>query len=194
VCAALVTALLMPAAADARNIKVGSDLSLAPKPAGDNCIIAGPPCTNVLTSTGRHDRFPVKSPVDGHVVKFTIRSSAADTVTFRVVNTRRDTFAANGRDTGPTVTLPSAGKFSFAAHGVRIRKGDYIGFDSELHHAVATGCARSGAFASYHPVLVDGGHFFEPDANSGCGLLVQATVDPSSRAHSRGPTRATLHR
>lgn len=171
-----------PASAVA-SIQVGSDLSFAPGGTANACILSTPPCTMVLYDAHYGSAFPGVSPTAGSVTGFSIRSASADTVTFRLARLLKKNVAASGAGTGPTVTLPAAGTYSYPA-SLPISVGDRVGIDTSLTRAFqGLPCATGdrGHEFTYSPVLVNGGPFQPGDANSICELLVNATVEPSNR-------------
>jgi hypothetical protein len=176
---ALAVAALVPASSGA-SITFGSDLETNAQGFSDNCILSTAPCTQVLVGVRNANAFPVASPTDGVVVSFKIKSSAADTVTFRLAQVRSSSSKATGAGTGPDATLPGPGAYSFPAH-VPVHAGDYVGVDTSAVSAYSTACGTGGAEFTYHPSLVDGGALIPVDSNSTCEFLVNAKVRPSNR-------------
>lgn len=178
---AVAVATLAPASSSA-SITFGSDLENEPAVDSSTCL-SSPPCTHVLSGVRPGNDFPVASPTDGVVVSFGIKSSAADTVTFRLARLIDGGASATGAGTGPTVTLPSPGKHSFSALGldVRVQAGDYVGVDTSALSAVGNPCVIGATERrQYSPTLVDGGAFTTPDYTQTCELLVNAKVRPSN--------------
>jgi hypothetical protein len=179
---ALAIAAVAPVAATA-SITFGSDLQNQPATGSDTCL-SSPPCTNLLTGVRPGNDFPAASPTDGVVVGFGIKSSAADTVTFRLARLSAGGDRAAGAGTGPTVTLPSPGRHSFSARGldVRVHAGDYVGMDASALSAVGNPCVVGATERrQFSPVLVDGGALATPDFTQTCEVLVNAKVRPSNR-------------
>jgi hypothetical protein len=134
----------------------------------------------VLTGVRPGNDFPVASPTDGVVVSFGIKSSAADTVTFRLARLRGGDARATGAGTGPTVALPSPGKHSFPAN-LPVQAGDYVGVDTSALSAVGNPCVIGATQRrQYGPTLVDGGAFTTPDYTQTCEVLINAKVRPSN--------------
>jgi hypothetical protein len=161
-------------------ILVGSDLSGASTGVASACAPAPAPCTFLAAGVHQGNAHPAKSPTDGVVTGFNIKSAAPDTVTFRLAQVDQ-TIAANatGDGTGPTVRLPGAGSFFFPA-SLPIEVGDVVGFNS-FSSSSFTQCFAPKAFALfYHPLLVDGAAPQPESANSVCELLVNAVVIPSN--------------
>jgi hypothetical protein len=177
---ALAVMALVPASSSAA-ITFGSDLQNQPAVGSDTCLSSSP-CTHVLTGVRPGNDLPVASPTDGLVVSFGIKSSATDTVTFRLA--RVSGSKAAGAGTGPTVTLPSPGRHSFSALGldVRVQAGDYVGVDASALSAVGNPCVIGATERrQYSPTLVDGGPFTAPDYTQTCEVLVNAKVRPSNQ-------------
>lgn len=188
--AAVAVSIAAPAGSQG-SIVVGSDLTLQPSDVVDNCILTSPPCTHLLTrahntpsSTNPQDiLLGAGSPTVGTVTGFSIRTASSASVTFRLgrlVDQNAKTYIGDG--TGPTVTLPGAGTYSFPTL-LPIRIGDYVGIDSSAVQAYAGECFGRGSNAGavkFHPVLIDGGSPEPVVASAGCELLVNATVEPSN--------------
>lgn len=166
---------LAPAAG--ANIVVGSDLSLQPMHTLDNCVIATPPCTNVFVEAHDGNKYAAVSPTDGTVVSFGYRSFTADTVTFRILDLSGD--RAEGAGTAPEQEFMAGGTYNVHVPHMAIKAGEAVGFDSSSTTAEAKNCGAGGLSLVYHPVLLDGGGFKDPDANGTCELLVNAVVRPS---------------
>jgi hypothetical protein len=175
---ALTVATLVPASSGA-SITFGSDLTTNAQGFSDTCILSTAPCTEVLVGVRNANAFPVASPTDGVVVSFGIKSSAADTVTFRLARVRSGSSKATGAGTGPEATLPGPGAYSFPAR-VPVHAGDYVGVDTSAVSAYSTACGTGGGEFTYHPTLVDGGPLIPVDSNSTCEFLVNAKVRPSN--------------
>jgi hypothetical protein len=186
---ALGIAALSPAGSSA-SITFGSDLKPAAAGFADDCILSTSPCTQVLTGVRRANAFPAASPTDGVVVSFGIKSSAADTVTFRLARLARSSERATGAGTGPERTLPGPGRYSFPAR-VPVRAGDFVGVDtsSVSAYSAAAACGTGARALTYHPTLADRGPFRPVDSNSTCELLVNAKVSPSNRFRFEGLDR-----
>ena len=185
---ALVVAALYPAAPQA-SITVGSDLSLPATSSSENCVLSTPPCTRLLVGVHDGNPFPAKSPADGVILSFGLKtgvlSGANETVTFRLGRVGTITFGgATGAGTGPTVTVHEPGTYSFPAANLPVKAGDYLGFDSSSTRAKSSvsggACFNGGGYLTYYPVLVDGGSNTPADANSSCELLVNAVIEPSN--------------
>jgi hypothetical protein len=179
---ALAIAAVAPVAALA-SISFGSDLRSEPAMGSEACFSSSP-CTHVLTGVRPGNDLPVASPTDGVVVSFGIKSSATDTVTFRLARLVQGGARATGAGTGPTVTLPSPGKHSFSALGLdlRVHAGDYVGVDTSELSAIGNPCVPGATERlQFSPTLVDGGATKAPDFTQTCEILVNAKVRPSSR-------------
>jgi hypothetical protein len=179
---------LAPSASSA-TITVGSDLSLPSTSISDNCNLSTPPCSHVLFAVHTGNAFPRRSPTDGTIVSFGLKtgvlSGANETDTFRLAQENGDTPEMTGAGTGPTITVHQPGTYSFPA-SLPIKAGDYIGIDTPSTRAVAAPAPcgpppNTGGYFTYHPVLTNGGPFQPADANSVCELLINAVVAPSSK-------------
>ena len=186
---AFTAAALLPANS-AASITFGSDLSGAPSATPDDCTpLSTPPCTHLLVGVRGGSAFPAASPTSGTVKRFGIQSGAADTVTFRLGRlTPNSPVMGRGAGTGPTVTLPAAGAYSFPAD-LRVRVGDLVGVDSSSVSAVSKSCPPGGLYYTFFPTLVNSGRFQSVDSNSTCELLVNATVEPDNEFTFRKPRR-----
>jgi hypothetical protein len=180
---ALGAALALPTGSQAA-ITVGSDLTFTPTGIPNNCGFTSPPCTVIARGVHPGNPFPAKSPTNGVVTSFGIRSSSADTVTFRLVQYENGSVIpgrVRGVGTGPTVTLPSGGTFSFPA-SLAIHAGDYLGFNTSSTRAnQGTPCTtQQYGFLNAVSVLPDSDAYETADGSSTCELLVNAVVKPSS--------------
>ncbi len=183
---ALAGTALIPAGSQA-TITIGSDLTLPAWDQSQNCILSTPPCTHVLFQVHTGNPFPRRSPTDGTIVSFGMKtgvlSGANETATFRVVRGSGNTANVTGAGTGPTITVHQPGTYSFPA-SLPIKAGDYIGIDTFSTRSVSDDspgiCGTAGYF-TYHPLLTDGGPFQTADANSTCELLINAVVAPSNK-------------
>ncbi len=172
---ALALAALVPASSGA-SITFGSDLEKQPSGFTSNCFSA-PPCTYVLKSIRSGSDFPAASPTDGVVVSFGIKSSAADTVRFRLARLAGGGWIGDG--TGPTVTLPSPGKHSFPAD-VPVQAGDYVGVDTSALSAGANPCGDGASYSIFEPTLLDADAPQTPVYSQTCEQLINAKVRPSN--------------
>ena len=162
-------------------IVVGSDLTPAPKVTPVGCAPAADPCTMIQQRPRSGTSLPIKSPAGGTVKTFTIKANSPDTVTFRLARQKADPFGGTGAGTGPTVTLPGPGTFSYQVN-LPIKAGSYIGIDASLTSASeALPCLNFAKTFLYAPLLVNGGGFQDVAANSACELLVQAVIAPGNQ-------------
>ncbi len=178
---ALLAAAASPAPVIA-SITIGSDLTGAlydPAQPG-HCAPIAPPCTNLLGGVHSGNAYPATSPTFGTVTAFNIKTGGAGTVTFRL-GVVEQSVAAKGEAvaTGPTVTLPGPGTYSFPA-SVLIAPGEAPGFDSSLQTSSGA-CFQGGYYFLYNPPLVDGSPPLAAGANSTCELMVNAVVVPAAR-------------
>ena len=99
-----------------------ADRSLPATSSSENCVLSTPPCTRLLVGVHDGNPFPAKSPADGVILSFGLKtgvlSGANETVTFRLGRVGTITFGgAMGAGTGPTVTVHEPGTYLFpAAH------------------------------------------------------------------------------
>ena len=192
---AIGVAALVPATAQA-TITIGSDLTRAAEPAKLGCILSTPPCTRLMFGVHRGNAFPAKSPTDGVVVAFGIKTGAPnDVVKFRVgrFGSKSTAASATGVGTGLSTVLGPPGIYSVPA-SVPLKAGDAVGIDTVSTSALAAypgSCANDQAgYYTYYPTLTDGGPLQPADANSICEVLVNAVIQPSN-AFSFGKLRQT---
>jgi hypothetical protein len=175
---ALAAILLAPGAAGA-SITVGSDLSGTLLGKTGNCAPIPSPCTNLLGGVHRGNAFPATSPTSGTVTAFGIKVGGPDTVTFRLGTIEKTIEAkATTSATGPTVSLPGAGVYSFPTD-LPIRAGESPGFDASSYSAFGA-CFLGGFYYLYNPPLITGAAPLAAGANSTCELMVNVTVEPSN--------------
>jgi hypothetical protein len=192
---------LAPATAGA-TITVGSDLSEPPTSTANTCVLSTAPCTHLTANVHAGNLYPAKSPTNGVVVGWGIRTgatcgpvigpcTATDLVTFRLGRLIPGTNTAVGVATGPTVALKPPpdvmltypGEYFFPGPGPPIHVGDVVGIDTSATWAQSASpgsCSKGAFFVTFHPVLTDGGSPQSFDANSSCELLVNAVVQPST--------------
>jgi hypothetical protein len=197
-------ALLIPVVASATTVTFGSSLVNEPANTGNNraCLLASvqPSCTRVGFYVGNAGL--TKSPVNGTIVKFRVRSAAPSQMTFKLVRVRAvDLNAGTGQARavakGPSVNvqgpvLDANGDIansdnpypiqSFTAN-VKVRKGDVLAIDSTTTDALYCANGDPGQLL-FRPVLQVGGGFRSTtsvDDNDNCSLLVQAVVKPARR-------------
>src|SRR5262245_34724834 len=162
----------------------GSDLSLPADSLKSTCAPATPPCTILLSQAHPGNAFPSRAPVAGLVRSFGIRAGAPETVTFRIgrLNLGGGVHdVGTGQATGPTVSLPGPGTYSFPA-SLWVHAGDSVGIDtsSTASFSIQPDCHAASFFFS--PPLADGAPAQPIDANASCEWLVNAVFDPSPRA------------
>jgi hypothetical protein len=175
---ALLAVLLAPSAAGAA-VTVGSDLSSPLLGITGNCAPIPAPCTNLLGGVHRGNAFSATSPTAGTVTAFGIKVGGPDTVTFRLGTVEKTVEAkATTSATGPTVSLPGAGVYSFSTN-LPIRAGESPGFDASSYTAFGA-CFLGGYYYAYNPPLSPGAAPLAAGANSTCELMVNVTVEPSN--------------
>jgi len=176
---ALAVALAAPAAGSA-SITVGSDLTLPAASSPENCILSAPPCTRLAFAYHAGNPFPFKSPTNGTVTSFGIKTGMAETVTFRL-GTIPSSASTAGSGTGPTVALPGPGTYSIATL-LPIAADDRLGLDGSSTRAVSGlpgGCLNNAGYLLFNPPLTNG-VVQTADSTNACELLVNAVVTPSN--------------
>jgi hypothetical protein len=178
---AIAAVLALPATGNASE-SFGSLLKHSPANGSDQCVetVTGP-CTLVgwINPNDAGDPVTSPAPADGVIVKFRIRSSAAESVTFRLatIDKQGDVALAQGAGVGPTVTLAGTEEIEEFPAGVRVHKGDHVALDAPSSHMVYNQGGDEFTYL-YAPPLVDGqgprGASAEPTGE----LLVQAVMEP----------------
>jgi hypothetical protein len=188
--AALATAglLVLPAASGA--FRFGAKLNREPDNSAPphDCSKDGgditSPCTRVLVAseTGLVDNH-LRSPNNGMLTKIKVRAGAAGSVRFKLlrlrnVNTGAET--ADGKAVAKSKVFHVQGNGFNATNNIetfnvnmKVRKGDYIGFDSSKTSVLrcSSGGVRQFLFA---PPLAVGDPFESTSFAGSCTLMVQA--------------------
>jgi hypothetical protein len=180
---AIAALLALPAAGHASQ-SFGSLLKNSPAPGPDPCVETVPgPCTLVgyINPNDAGDPVTSPAPADGVVVKFRIRSSAADSVTFRLANIDKqgDTALAKGAGVGPTVTLQGSGEIEEYAARVPVAQGAHVALDAPAAHAVYNQGGNKFTYL-YGPPLAEGQGPRSTGEEPTGELLVQAVVEPDA--------------
>ena len=197
-------ALVVPVGASAKSTTFGSSLVNEPANTGNNrsCLLASvqAPCTRVGFYTG--NAGVTKSPVNGTITKFRVRSAAPGQMTFKLVRVRgvdlnAGTCQARAVATGPTVNvlgpqLDGDGEIvntdnpypiqTFRTK-IKVRKGDVVAIDSTTTDALYCANGDPGQLL-FRPVLKVSKKFRSTtsvDDNNQCSLLVQAVVKPAKK-------------
>jgi hypothetical protein len=195
--------LLVPGGAFAKSQTFGSSLVNEPANTGNQRVCApapGAPCTRVGFYEGNAGL--TKSPVDGTITKFRVRSAAPGQMTFKTVRVRNvnlnaGTGQARAVAVGPTVNVAGPqvdanGDFlnpdnpypiqTFRAK-VKVKKGDVIAIDSTTTDALYCANGDPGQLL-FQPVLKVSKTFRSTtnlDDSNDCSLLVQAVVKPAKK-------------
>jgi hypothetical protein len=178
---AIAAVLALPATGNASE-SFGSLLKHSPANGSDQCVesVTGP-CTLVSWINPNDAGDPVTSPApaDGTIVKFRIRSSAAESVTFRLatIDKQGDLALARGAGVGPTVTLAGTEEIEEFPANVRVRKGNHVALDAPSSHMVYNQGGDEFTYL-FAPPLVDGMNPRGASADPTGELLVQAVMKP----------------
>lgn len=165
----------------------GSDLTLPPdSTVALNCG-GGGPCTWAPSYYRVGNAHPEAAPMDGVVVRFRARSSAADAVTFRLAAVPDGQITAVTVATGPTVTLSGGGATDVVETRLRAREGIHVALDTAATaNTFATGGPTSGLFG-FTPSLIDRA---PPRADRPVQrnheLLVNADIEPDADGDGYG--------
>jgi len=178
---AIAAVLALPATGNASE-SFGSLLKHSPANGSDQCVETVPgPCTLVgwINPNDAGDPVTSPAPADGAIVKFRIRSSAAESVTFRLARIDRqgDVALAQGAGVGPTVTLAGTEEIEEFPANVRVHKGDHVALDAPSSHMVYNQGGDEFTYL-YAPPLVDGQGPRSASADPTGELLVQAVMEP----------------
>lgn len=168
--AALLTALLVPAAASADSVKIGS--TLQNNETGDFLSYAAVQLSSVTAGQ-------LTSPSDGVITTWGIRTGLSERYSILVLHPAGSGFnvTAGAASPGPTDGTPEK-IYSYPAASLHIAKGDTIGLlatdlDVPYHHTGNAGDVLGGNSTS--PPTV-GGSFGPTGPNPSSELLLQATV------------------
>jgi hypothetical protein len=182
--AVAVAALLALPATGSASESFGSLLKHSPANGSDQCVetVTGP-CTLVgwINPNDAGDPVTSPAPADGVIVKFRIRSSAAESVTFRLatIDKQGDVALAQGAGVGPTVTLAGTEEIEEFPAGLRVHTGDHVALDAPSSHMVYNQGGDEFTYL-YAPPLVDGQGPRGASADPTGELLVQAVMEPDA--------------
>jgi hypothetical protein len=177
---AIAAMLALPATGNASQ-RFGSLLKNNPANGSDQCVEDVPgPCTLVAYINPNDAGDPVTSPApaDGVIVKFRMRTTAAESVTFRLANIDKqgDLALAQGVGTGPTVTTQASEDIQEFAARVPVKQGQHLALDAPSTHMVYNNSGNEFTYL-YAPTLTAGqgprGSSGEPQGE----LLVQAVME-----------------
>jgi hypothetical protein len=180
---AIAAMLALPATGNASQ-SFGSLLKNNPANGSDQCVEGVPgPCTLVAWINPNDAGDPVTSPApaDGVIVRFRMKTSAAEPVTFRLatIDKQGDVALAQGAGTGPTVTTRDTEDIQEFAARVPVKRGQHLALDAPSTHMVYNNSGDEYTYL-YAPALVAGqgprGASGEPQGE----LLVQAVMEPDA--------------
>jgi hypothetical protein len=160
----------------------GSLLKNSPAPGPDPCGDTVPgPCTLVGYINPNDAGDPVTSPApsDGVIVKFRIRTSGAEAVTFRLATVTKQgtTILAQATRTGPTVTTQGTEAIEEFAARLKVVQGEHIALDAPTAKMVYNQGGNEYT-PMYAPPLVEGQGPRGPNGDPTGELLVQAVMEP----------------
>jgi hypothetical protein len=141
-----------------------------------------PTCTRVAVDQSFAVSGGLTAPMDGKITRFRVRAGAPGSLTLRLAQVAGDT--ARGDGSGPTVTVQGRGFDENEANAVEtfpadvpVHKGDYLAIDSTSTSALyCTGGGNNQLI--FTPALGDA--FQQATTKSGCDLMIQADMVPSS--------------
>lgn len=180
---AVAALLSLPAAGHAAQT-FGSLLKNSPANGPDPCVDTAPgPCTLVGYINPNDVGDPVSSPAPGNgvIVRFRLRTSAAEPVTLRLatVTKQGDTLLAQAVRTGPTVTTQGTGEVEEFTARLEVHQGELLALDAPAAHMVYN--QGGNQFTPlYAPPLVEGQGPRGPGADPTGELLLQATMEPDA--------------
>jgi hypothetical protein len=180
---AAVVLLCAPASGQAAQT-FGSLLKHEPANGPDPCADTAPgPCTLVGYINPNDNGDPVTSPApaDGVIVRFRLRTSAAEPVTLRLATVTKsgDTLLAQAVRTGPTVTTAGTGAIEEFPARLTAHAGEHLALDAPAAHMVYN--QGGDQFTPlYAPPLVEGQGPRGPSGEPTGELLVQAVIEPDA--------------
>src|SRR5688572_9818133 len=157
--AGLVAVLALPAASHAAET-FGSRLTNMPANGSDLCADPAPgPCTLVAHINPNAAGDPVTSPApsSGVIVRFRLRTLAAESVTLRLatLTNQGGTLLAQAAGTGPTVTTQGTGAIEEFTSRFAVQAGEHLALNAGTSHMVYN--QGGDEFTRiYAPPLVDG--------------------------------------
>jgi hypothetical protein len=160
----------------------GSLLKNSPAPGPDPCGETVPgPCTLVgyINPNDAGDPVTSPAPADGVIVRFRIRTSGAEAVTFRLATVTKQgtTILAQATRTGPTVTTQGTDAIEEFAARLRVVQGEHIALDAPSAKMVYNQGGNEYT-PIYAPPLVEGQGPRGPNGDPTGELLVQAVMEP----------------
>ena len=160
----------------------GSLLKNSPAPGPDPCGDTVPgPCTLVgyINPNDAGDPVTSPAPADGVIVRFRIRTSGAEAVTFRLATVTKQgtTVLAQATRTGPTVTTQGTEAIEEFAARLRVVQGEHIALDAPSAKMVYNQGGNEYT-PLYAPPLVEGQGPRGPNGDPTGELLIQAVMEP----------------
>jgi hypothetical protein len=199
----LVGLLALPAAGHASQT-FGSLLKNSPANGPDPCVDTMPgPCTLVGYINPNDVGDPVTSPApaDGVIVRFRMRTSAAESVTLRLATVTKQgtTYLAQAVRTGPTVMTQGTEDVEEFPARLTVHQGEHLALDAPAAHMVYN--QGGNEFTPlYAPPLVEGQGPRGQSADPTGELLVQAVMEPDADGDGFGdetqdgcPTQPSTH-
>ena len=178
---AVAVLLALPAAGHAAQT-FGSRLTNSPANGSDSCADPAPgPCTLVAYINRNQAGDPLTSPApsSGVIVRFRLRTIAAESVTLRLatVTNQGGTLLAQAAGSGPTVNTQGTGEVEEFAARLAVQQGQHLGLDAGSSHMVYN--QGGDEFTPiYAPPLADGQGPRAPVADPTGELLLQAVIEP----------------
>ena len=198
--AVIAAVLALPAASHAAET-FGSRLTNMPANGSDLCADPAPgPCTLVAHINPNAAGDPVTSPApsSGVIVRFRLRTLAAESVTLRLATLmdQGGTLLAQAAGTGPTVTTQGTGAIEEFTARLAVQRGEHLALNAGTSHMVYN--QGGDEFTRiYAPPLADGQGPRAPTSATG-ELLLQAVMEPDADGDGFGdetqdgcPTQAT---
>ncbi len=182
--------LALPATGSAAQT-FGSLLKNSPAPGPSPCVEAAPGrCTLVgyINPNDAGDPVPAPAPIDGVVVKLRIRTTAAESVTFRfasITQPQNDVASAQALVNGPTVTTAGTGAIEEFNARVAVPKGAHVALDAPSTQMVYNQGGNPFTYLYGPPLVV--GQAARASAGEPTGeLLVQAVIEPDADRDGAG--------
>jgi PASTA domain-containing protein len=181
-CSALVTALalvgtyLLPTAASADTVRIGSALGHAANPNGELCTN----CVGVQRSqVGGNSPLALVSPANGLLTQWAVRTSDPGAIyNLRILRPATNT-AYTGAGIGPAITVPPLTTDSVLINtiSVPVKQGDAIGVSVNASHGLPSWPDNVATdVVGYVPAFADGTSSGNTTDIPGHELLIQATV------------------
>jgi hypothetical protein len=162
----------------------GSLLKNSPAPGPDPCVDTVPgPCTLLANINPNDAGDPVTSPApaNGVIVRFRLRTSGAEPVTFRLatITNQGGTILAQATRTGETVTTQGTGEIEEFPAQLRVVQGEHLALDAPSTRMVYNQGGNEYT-PLYAPPLVEGQGPRGPAPEPTGELLLQAVMEPDA--------------